>query len=267
MAKVTVGEVYQFLNRKAPFSIQMDFDNSGFLVGKENAVVSNVLIALDITMEVIQEAKEKGANLILSHHPVIWGQLSSVNDQSQTGKKLLSLIEHGIAAICIHTNLDAVDGGVNSELAKRLNLIYPEPLHEDGVLNSGVSYGIGRVGLRADGPTSMDCFVSEVKESLSLEGVRVLDTGRPVHRVAVGGGACGGMLADVEKQGCDTFLTSEIKHDIYLKAKAKGINLLDAGHYATETIICPVLAKWMKEAYPEMNIFLSETEREVFHYY
>lgn len=263
----TVGDIYRFLDSKAPFFIQMDYDNSGFLVGRESAVVSNVLIALDITKEVIWEAKEKKANLILSHHPVIWGQISSVNDRNQTGKKLLALIENEIAAICLHTNLDAVEGGVNSELAKRLNLQQLTPLHEDGLLDSGVSYGIGRVGLRRDGPTSMECFVSEVKQSLSLEGVRVLDTGRPVHKVAVGGGACGGMLADVEKQGCDTFLTSEIKHDVYLEARVKQINLLDAGHYTTEAVICPVLARWMEEAYPELRIFLSETERELFHYY
>lgn len=260
----TVKEIYRFMDEMTPFALQLDFDNAGFLVGKEQAEVSKILIALDITPVVIQEAIEKKVDLIVSHHPVIWGKIASVSDQDQTGRKLLSLIENGIAAICAHTNLDAVEGGVNSELARRLKLKDPIPLHQDGVCENGVPYGIGRVGDRVDGPISLDLFALEVKHTLGLDGIRMMDAGRPVQRIAVGGGACGGMLSDVFRHGCDTFVTAEIKHDAYLEAKALGINLLDAGHYATETVVCPVLAVWLKEAFPAVSVEISQCQGEVF---
>jgi dinuclear metal center YbgI/SA1388 family protein len=174
------------------------------------------------------------------------------------------LIENQIAAICAHTNLDAVEGGVNSELARQLKLRDSIPLHQDGVDESGIAYGIGRVGNRIDGPISLDTFVSEIKNTLGLDGVRVLDAGHDVYRIAVGGGACGSMLSDVLKHGCDTFVTGEVKHDVFLEAKALQINVLDAGHYATETVICPVLARWIKSEFPALWVEISESQKEVY---
>lgn len=260
----TVEDIYYFLDQRTQFSLQLNFDNAGFLVGRKQTKVSKVLIALDITQDVIEEAIKKEVDLIVAHHPVIWGKIASVTDQDLTGSKLLSLIENHIAAICAHTNLDAVEGGVNSELAARLRLKAPAPLHEEGLDKSGIPYGIGRVGERIDGPIPLDAFIQEVISALGLQGVRVLDAGRPAFRIAVGGGACGSMLSDVFKHGCDTFVTAEIKHDVYLEAKALGINLLDAGHYSTETLICPVLAQWIKEEFPALSVEISEHQKEVY---
>ena len=118
----TVKEIYALLDRKAPFRYQMDFDNAGFLVGRGDAQVSGILVALDITPAVIQEAVDKNCQLIVAHHPVIWGKLGQVTDETSTGRKVLALIEQGIAAICAHTNLDAAEGGVNTQLARRVGL-------------------------------------------------------------------------------------------------------------------------------------------------
>ena len=142
----TVKQLYDLLDRKAPFRTQMDFDNAGFLVGRGDRTVTRVLVALDITPEVIAAAAEKGCQLILAHHPVIWGKLGQVTDESATGRKVLALIEKGIAAICAHTNLDAAEGGVNTALAQRLGLENPVPLESDGVDEAGRPYGIGRMG-------------------------------------------------------------------------------------------------------------------------
>ena len=109
-------------------------------------------------------------------------------------------------------------------------------------------------------------FARKVKTDLGLEGIRVLDAGVPVHRVAVGGGACGSMLPQVKALGCDTFLTADLKHDLYLEAKAQGINLLDGGHYSTETVVCPVVAQWIKTAFPEVEVLISARQHEVFAY-
>lgn len=263
----TVNEIYHLLDIKAPFRYQADFDNAGFLVGRGDRTVDRVLVALDITPAVISEAVEKQCQLIVSHHPVIWGKLGQVTDGSSTGERVLSLIEHGIAAICAHTNLDAAEGGVNTELARRVGLLSPVPLEMDGTDERGVPYGIGRVGLLADGPKSLAAFAADVKKALNLSGLRVSDGGKPVHLVAVGGGACGSMLAEVKAMGCDTFLTADLKHDLYLEAKYLGINLLDGGHFSTEAVVCPVLASWLREAFPALTVEIAASQGEVFAYF
>ena len=171
---------------------------------------------------------------------------------------MLALIEKGIAAICAHTNLDAAEGGVNTALAQRLGLENPVPLETDGVDEAGRPYGIGRVGSLPGGPLSLADFARKAKENLGLAGIRAMDAGVPVHRVAVGGGACGSMLPQVKAMGCDTFLTSDLRHDLYLEARDLGINLLDAGHYSTEAVVCPVLAQWVREAFPDLEVLEGE---------
>ncbi len=261
---VTVREVYRFLNEKAPFGLQMDFDNAGFLVGRAGQAVNRILIALDITESVIQEAREKGAQLIVTHHPVIWGGARSVTDETVTGRKLLALVESGIAVICAHTNLDAVSGGVNDALALRLGLSDIQQLHQDGVDDQGRPYGIGRFGLVPE--QSLFDFAQGVKRLLGANGLRIVDGGSPVRKVAVGGGACGNMIADVLNAGCDTFVTSDVKYDGFLDAKAMGLNLIDAGHYPTENVVCPVLEQWLIQRFPQVSVEQSARHHEVFSY-
>ena len=185
----TVNEIYALLDQKAPFRTQLGFDNAGFLVGHGEQTVTNVLVALDITPEVIEEAMETGAQLIVAHPPVIWDKLGRVTDESVTGRKILTLIEHGIAAICAHTNLDAAQGGVNDALAQAVGLIDPVPLEVDGTDENGLPYGIGRVGELSGGPMSVQGFAQRANVGLQLGGIRAMDAGVPVQKVAVGGGA------------------------------------------------------------------------------
>ena len=142
----TVNEVYGFLDKLAPFDLQMDFDNAGFLVGRGETQVKRLLVALDVTLPVAKEASEKGCQLIVSHHPVIFHPVKALTDGSVTGRALLALAEGRMAAICAHTNLDAVMEGVNCCLARTLELSDLEQLHQDGLDHEGRPYGIGRVG-------------------------------------------------------------------------------------------------------------------------
>ncbi len=261
----SVKEVYHLLDQKAPFAYQLGFDNAGFLLGRQETEVSRILVALDLTDAVLQEAITQEVQLVVTHHPLIWEKRAAVTDQDPVGKLLLELVEHKIALIATHTNLDAVEGGVNSVLAAALGLEDTQPLCQDGIDAQGRPYGIGRVGVRKE-TGSLTAFAQEVKAALHVEGLRLMDTGRPVFRVAVGGGACGGMLSDVLRHGCDTFVTSEIKHDVYLDARARGVNLIDAGHYATEALVCSVLGDWLRTAFPMIEVSISAAQREVFSY-
>lgn len=258
----TVQTVYDFIQTKAPFELQMDFDNAGFLVGRADRPVTRILVSLDITREVVEEAVKMGAQLIVAHHPVIWGGAKSVTDQTETGRILLAMIENGISAICAHTNLDAAVGGVNDALAHKLGLSDIQQLHQDGTDCNGNPYGIGRVGYVSEQPLS--AFAAFVKEQLGAGGVRLVDGGKPVRKVAVGGGACYDMIHDALDKGCDTFVTSDVKYNGFLDAKAMGMNLLDAGHYPTENVISPVLKTWIEEAFPHLTVETSEYHSEVF---
>ena len=260
----TVMEIYRYLDTMAPFALQMDFDNAGFLVGRGDREVHKILVSLDITEEVAAEAAELGAELIVSHHPVIFHPARSVTDADPTGRILLALTEGKVAAVCAHTNLDAVAGGVNDALAQRLGLQRLEQLHPDGVDGAGRPYGIGRVGVLEGIPVYLPAFAQRVKEVLGAAGVRYVDARRPVRRVAVGGGACGDMLSDAVKLGCDTFVTSDVKYNVFLDAKALGVNLIDAGHYATEQVVCPVLVKWLQGAFPDLEVVQSALHRDVY---
>ena len=262
-----VKDIFHYLDSIAPFATQLDFDNAGFLVGRGDRQVHRLLVSLDITEEVAREAVERGAELVVSHHPVIFHPAKSVTDADPVGRTLLALIEGGVAAICAHTNLDASVGGVNDALAQRLGLTDLSVLEPSGVDGEGHTIGIGRVGTLAGGEApGLAAFAAQVKEALGANGVRYVDAGKPVRRVAVGGGACGDMLELARAQGCDTFVTSDVKYNQFLDARDLGVNLIDAGHYPTENVVCPVLVQKLREAFPEVEVLLTDRHKEVFSY-
>ena len=263
----TVGEIEAFLNEKAPFEMQLSFDNAGFLVGDRGQQVERVLVALDITEETAAEAAELGAQLIVSHHPVIFHPIRRMTTEDVTARMVMALLHNGLSAICCHTNLDSVAGGVNDELARAAGLTNIAQLHQDGVDAQGRPYGIGRVGDLAAGESTLGDYLAFLKSALAPNGIRYADAGRPVRRVAVGGGACADMAADALAMGCDTFVTSDCKYDHFLNAAALGLNLIDAGHFPTENVICPVLVRWLGEGFPELEVIQSRRHHEAVSYF
>ncbi len=264
---VTVQDIYRLMDEKAPFSSQMSFDNSGHLVGEMTQPVARLLVALDITEEVVAEAAELHCQLIASHHPVIFNPVKSLTTDTPTGRILLSLVRNHISAICCHTNVDMANGGVNDCLAEAVGLENLELLAQEGSYADGTPYGIGRFGTLKGGPCSLQDYLALVTEQLKPNGIRFVDAGKPVFRVAVGGGACGEYMDTAIALGCDTFLTSDLKYHGFLDGKDKGINLIDAGHYPTENLVCPKMAQWISQAFPALEVRLSQVHREVFSYY
>lgn len=260
----TVTEIYHYIDELAPFRFQEGFDNAGFLVGRGESAVDRILVALDITEPVAREAAELGCQLIVAHHPVIFHPAKSITDETVNGRILLALAEHKIAAICAHTNLDAVHQGVNDCLAKALGLSGVGQLAQEGEDEEGRPYGIGRVGIAHESGLSAMQYAAYVKERLGAASVRCADAGKPVQKVAVGGGSCGSMLREAAAAGCDTFVTADVKYDQYLEAKAMGISLMDAGHYATENVVCAPLAARLAERFPGVEVLVSREHTEVY---
>jgi len=253
---VKVKDVFQYLKDLAPLELKIEGDNPGFLVGSEEQEVERVLVALDITPEVIDEGAEWGAGLIVSHHPVIYSRLSSVTDNDYTGVRVLKLAGLGMAAICMHTNLDIAEGGVNDALAERIGLQDISVIADTSLSPCG-DRGVCRMG-SAPNEMRIEEFAEHVARSLGGNGVKYLPGKSPVRKVAVGGGSCGGDLPLVARAGCDTFVTSEVKHGQILEAQWYGINLIDAGHFATEDVICPVLVRLLRERFKSLEVKKSE---------
>lgn len=257
----TVREIERALYELAPRELAMEGDNVGLLVGRPDREAGRVLVALDVSEEAAEEAAKLGANLIIAHHPVMncaWSPVQNIRDDTPQGRLLLKLIENGIAAICMHTNLDRAVGGVNDALAARLGLEHVEKLPGgDGVL---------RVG-ELPGEMALPAFLHWVKAAVAPNGIRFADGGRPVRRVAVGGGACGGYLWAAAEDGCDAFVTSDLKYNQFIDAQSMGLTVLDAGHFPTEDVVCPVLVEYLREKFPGLPVEKSSVHREVIQYY
>lgn len=255
---VTVADVLKFIETVAPPYMKEDWDNVGLNCGHMDRPVTKILVALDPFTHVCQEAKQIGADLLVTHHALIWkpGFITDVNTQ---GRNTLFLIENGIAHINAHTNLDQAPGGVNDVLAAKLGLENVEIINpKDGV-------GLLRCGDVAEQP--LEAFLSTVKDVLGCEGLRYVSGGKSVRKVAVGGGSCAGGMREVLSAGCDTFVTADIKYNQFWDAKDLGLNLIDAGHFHTENPVVTVLAEKIAAAFPEIEVKISETHTDCMKYY
>lgn len=242
------GEIYDYLKELAPLELQMDFDNSGFQLGRLDAEVNRALLALDVTEEVVGEAIELGAQLIISHHPLIFSKLRSIMDT-----KLLRLAENRIAVISMHTNLDIAAGGVNDVLITLLGARADGPLDPDNC---------GRVGELPEAQ-QFDSFLRFCKTALDSKGLRYYDAGRPVKRLAVMGGSGGDYIGCAAEKGCDTYVTADIKYHQFLEAKELGINLIDGDHFCTENPVIPSLCEKLRHEFPDVCFTVSASHGQV----
>lgn len=255
----TVNDIFAYFEEHIPTDMKMDFDNPGFLAGNGDTNVERVLLALDITGEVIEEAKHIDAQLIVSHHPIFF-DLHHVSTSDLIGRRVVSLIESHISAICLHTNLDSVAGGVNDALMDALGAKTDGILQPMGTGADGRPYGAGRYGTVAEIP--LESFLKQCKNNLAANGLRYIDAGHPVHKIGVCGGAGASLLTDALHLGCDTFITGDVKHNVFIDAKELGINLIDAGHFPTENVVLPVLQTMLRDAFPMLKVQLSRVHAQ-----
>ena len=262
----TVADILNFIETMAPVYMAEKWDNVGLLCGRKGREVKKLLVALDPFDTVIDEAIALGADLIVSHHPLIFGEeLKAVNEDTQTGNCLLKLMEHGIAAINAHTNLDMAPGGVNDVLANKLALVNVKIINPSGVDASGQEWGLLRMGEVPRQP--LDAFLNRVKKLLGCEGLRYVSSSETVQKVAVGGGSCAGAIHEVAAAGCDTFVTADVKYNQFRTAFELGVNLIDAGHFHTENPTMPILAEKLRAAFPATEVIFSEKHQDIMRFY
>ena len=257
----TVADILSYIETIAPPYMKEDWDNVGLLCGRKEQQVARILVALDPFRNVIEEAIARKADLIVTHHPLIFrDKIMALNEDTETTRNLLTLVEHRIAAINAHTNLDLAPGGINDVLAATLGLENVQIITPEGTDAEGNPYGLLRSGAVAEQPLAD--FLATVKTNLKCDGLRYVDGGKPVHKVAVGGGSCADGMYEALAAGCDTFVTSDIKYNQFRTAFELGLNLIDAGHFHTENPTMPILAAKLQAAFPEIEVKLSENHWE-----
>lgn len=243
----TVTHIYDAIDRLAPFWLTMDFDNTGILVGDRNREVSCALLALDCTPAVVEQARQLGAQLIITHHPVIFHPLKRVNEDAV----VYQLIRSDIAVISAHTNLDIAQGGVNDALASAIGLRDCRGLE---LLNEQTGAWLGRIGTLPE-PLSPEAFAAHIKACLNAASVKFSAAPRAIHTVALCSGSGADCLDAAISAGADALLTSEVKQHEYLAAAAAGISIFDAGHFDTEDIVIEPLRDYLAKEIPDVHFF------------
>ncbi len=249
-----IFDFYNFIDTIAPFSTQENWDNSGFLVGDGNKEVKKVLVALDVTEPVLNEAAEKNVQLIVSHHPVIFGALKEIHPKNIA----FLAAEKGIAVISAHTCLDIADGGVNDCLAEALNL--------KNIVKVDDGEGLIRMGELKE-EFSCEDFIKYVAEKINVCGIKYTPTDKLIKKVAVCGGSGGDLYPAAMAAGADAYVTANIKHNLFIDMRRDEFCVLDAGHFCTENTVIKPLAEKMKKAFPDVEIIVSEVSEDPARYW
>lgn len=251
----TVADILSFIETFAPTYMKEPWDNVGLNCGRMSKEVRKILVALDASTEACHEAAEIGADLLLTHHALVW-KPGFVNDQTQWGRDMLFLIEKGIACVNAHTNLDECPGGVNDELARLLGLQNVEVINPRGVDVNGNPWGLLHKGDVRE--QTLEQFMELIKTRLGTPVLRYVSGGKPVRKIAVGGGACGTEFMDAVNAGCDTFVTADVKYNHFWDSRDNGMSIIDAGHFYTENPVVAVLAEKVRCAFPEITVEISK---------
>ena len=231
---MTRKEFYDALSVRMPQSLSEEWDNDGEMCLPDlTRPVKKVLCTLDVGDAVVSRAIEEGYDLILSHHPLIFGGLRAVQPNDPVSRRVISLVQNDIAVFSFHTRLDAAEGGINDALANLLGLAHVEPL--DG--------GLGRVG-ELPSPLSMHDFAEKVKCALGAPGLNILCKQDTVSRVAVVGGEGKDFIAAAKASGADTYLSGRLGYHAMIDG---AINLVECGHYFTERHAAELLADMAKD--------------------
>lgn len=239
---MNVKQLYDVLNEKIPPSLSCSWDNDGLMCCPDpEREVSRVLIALDVTGEVVDEAIDGGFDLVISHHPLIFHPIRSLTTDSGVGAKLINLVRAGVSVMSFHTRLDAVADGVNDQLAEALGLIDVE------VFEDGDGTPLGRIGYL---PENMEVceLATRIKSALATPAVMVSGCGKRADRVAVVGGEGKSFIGAAKAAGADTFVSGRLGYNNMVEAEELGINLIEAGHFFTEDPVCDRIAELVSAA-------------------
>lgn len=263
-----INEIITQLELWAPLSFQEDYDNAGLITGYPSTICTGVLCSLDCTDAVVEEAIEKGCNLIVSHHPIIFKGIKQINNRHYIGRTLVKAIQNNIALYAIHTNLDNIIDGVNKSLADRLHLENRRILApKTGIFDqNGLAIGAGIVGnlpLETEAPA----FLQWVKEKFNLQVIKhtqILD--KKLNTIALCGGSGSFLLDEVKAQNIDCFITSDLKYHEFFEADGQFL-LVDIGHGESEQFVPALILAYLTSKFPTFAVLQSMVKTQPVNYF
>jgi dinuclear metal center YbgI/SA1388 family protein len=262
-----IANVMAYLEQIAPLSYQESYDNAGLIVGDASQLVTNVLLSLDCTEEVVDEAIQKKCNLIIAHHPIVFKGLKRLNGSNYIERTVIKAIKNDIAIYAIHTNLDNVVGGVNYMIAEKLQLQEVQILSpKKGIYAAEQAVGAGAVGFLAE-PMSPIAFLEFLKRNMKLSVIKHTPLIKDrINKIAVCGGAGGFLLTDAICAKADIFVTSDYKYHEFFDADRQ-IIICDIGHYESEVFTKELLQRFLSKKFITFASILSEIDTNPVSYY
>ena len=253
---IKVSDISAVIEEFAPTHLQEHYDNAGLQVGNPDNPVSGVLLCLDITSDILAEAQERSCNMIVCHHPLLFGGIRHIVPTDERGRIVMNAIRSGISIYAAHTNLDRASHGVSYEIARTLNLTDITVLSPD--VHDPLK-GLGVIGNIV--PVPALAFLRQLKEDFSVGCLRYsqAQSRLTVRRIAVCGGAGASLIGDAIRLGADVFVTGDVKYHDFT-SYAGQILIADIGHYESELCTKKIFARILRERFPELTTYFADNE-------
>lgn len=237
-----IEKIIEKINAEYPPELAYEWDNPGLILGDKSKEAEKIMLTLDVTEEVLNEAIEERANLIISHHPLIFSGIKSITPDTHTGKILLRAAENQIALFAAHTNMDTAPNGINTRLADMLGLKNTKIIEPD---NNFKGAGLGKIG--DIGETTLSEYCNKIKKLLNTPFLRVSgNINQHIKRSAIGSGSCSELIPKAIEMGADTIITADLKYHTCLDYASDSFSIIDAGHFPTENIVKEMFAEILK---------------------
>ncbi|MEF2820238.1 MAG: Nif3-like dinuclear metal center hexameric protein [Clostridium sp.] len=258
-----VNNIIKEMELLAPTYLKEDFDNVGLMVGDKNKEVKKVLLALDCTLKVIEEAKKENVELIITHHPLIFKRPSSITTDTLQGKKIIELIKNDISLYSSHTNLDSVENGLNDTIVSILGFDNFKILEKN---KRDDKAGLGRI-VSLNESIQLEDLISKIKKSLNINNLRVVKGKDKVNKIAIINGSGQDFIGKAVALGADCIITGDTTYHFASDYKEMEISILDVGHFASEQITFFNVMENLKEKFKDVEFITSTVEEDPFSFY
>lgn len=260
---IKVNNIIKEMELLAPTYLKEDFDNVGLMVGDKNKEVKKVLLALDCTLKVIEEAKKENVELIITHHPLIFKRPSSITTDTLQGKKIIELIKNDISLYSSHTNLDSVENGLNDTIVSILGFDNSKILEKN---KRDDKAGLGRI-VSLKESIQLEDLISKIKKSLNINNLRVVKGKDKVNKIAIINGSGQDFIGKAVALGADCIITGDTTYHFASDYKEMEISILDVGHFASEQITFFNVMENLKEKFKDVEFITSTVEEDPFSFY
>ncbi|MGL6025143.1 MAG: Nif3-like dinuclear metal center hexameric protein [Cetobacterium sp.] len=244
-----LSKLINFLENKFPLNLAEEWDNVGLLVGRRDSEITGILLSLDLTDDVIDKAIESHLNLIITHHPLIFKPVKNINSDTLIGRKIIKLIENGIAVYSMHTNLDSSKSGLNDFLGEDI-LGFKDGKILERLEKNDREYGIGRV-YKLDETISLEKLLNTLKEKLTLDSITFVKAKKlkDIKKIALVSGSGASYWRKAKKAGAEVLITGDVKYHEAMDAREENFTIIDIGHFESEHIFSNLISDLLKKEF------------------